>query len=51
MPNWSDADFVHLAGIHTLNMSYCTQATITDAALSHLAGIHNLCTTKRPSPL
>ena len=26
-----DGDFVHLAGIHTLNMSWCNQATITDA--------------------
>ena len=38
----TDADFVHLAGIHTLDMSWCKQATVTDAAFVHLAGIHTL---------
>jgi hypothetical protein len=35
-----DADFVHLAGLRTLNMrgSKC----VTDAAFAHLAGIHTL---------
>ena len=33
-----DADFVHLRGIRTLNMSVCDQAGITDAAFAHLAG-------------
>ena len=37
-----DADFVHLAGIHTLDMRGCKQASITDAAFVHLAGIHKL---------
>jgi len=34
--------FVHLAGIHTLSMWGCNQATITDVAFVHLAGIHTL---------
>ena len=38
----TDVDFEHLAGIQTLNMSYCHQATITDAAFSHLDGIKTL---------
>ena len=38
----TDADFVHLRGIHTLNMSYCYQVTISDAAFAHLRGIHTL---------
>jgi hypothetical protein len=33
---------VHLAGIHELSISRCTQ--ITDAALVHLTGIHTLRT-------
>ena len=37
-----DAAFVHLRGIHTLNMSYCNQATITDIACVHLRGILTL---------
>jgi hypothetical protein len=37
-----DADFVHLAGIHTLDMSGCDQAAITDGAFAHLRGIHTL---------
>ena len=36
----TDADFEHLRGIHTLNMSFCNQ--ITDAAFEHLRGIHTL---------
>jgi hypothetical protein len=35
-----DADFVHLAGVKVLDMSYCTR--ITDAGLAHLTGIHTL---------
>ena len=31
-----DADFVHFEGIHTLDMSFCSQAGITDAAFVHL---------------
>ena len=38
----TDAAFVHLAGIHTLDMSWCDQATITDAVLVHLEGAHRL---------
>ena len=34
--------FVHLKGIHTLNMWGCDQLTITDAAFAHLKGIHTL---------
>ena len=37
-----DADFVHLAGLHTLDMSNCRQDTITDAAFAHLRDIHTL---------
>jgi hypothetical protein len=33
---------VHLKGIHTLDMAYCSQPTITDAAFMHLGGIHTL---------
>jgi hypothetical protein len=36
----TDAAFVHLKGIHTLNMDCCDQ--ITDVALVHLKGIHTL---------
>jgi len=35
-----DIDFVHLKGIHTLNMSCCN--TISKAAFTHLKGIHTL---------
>jgi hypothetical protein len=38
--NLTDADFVHLAGVTTLNMWMCTG--ITDAGLVHLRGIHTL---------
>ena len=38
----TDAAFVQLRGIHTLDMSGCNQATITDAAFVHLRGIHSL---------
>jgi len=38
----TDADFVHLRGIHTLNMRGCNQESITDAAFEHLRGIHTL---------
>jgi hypothetical protein len=31
-----------LRGIHTLDMSGCDQASITDAAFAHLRGIHTL---------
>ncbi len=37
-----DADIVHLAGLHTLDMSWCSQPTITDAAFAHLCGTHTL---------
>ncbi len=37
-----DADFVHFEGIHTLDMSHCSQPGITDAALVHLKGTHSL---------
>ena len=36
----TDAGFVHLRGIHTLDMNGCDQ--ITDAAFEHLRGIHTL---------
>jgi hypothetical protein len=36
----TDAAFVHLRGIHTLNMNGCEG--ITDAAFVHLRGIHTL---------
>jgi len=39
-PGITDAAFVHLKGIQTLDMAYCTG--ITDAAFVHLAGIHTL---------
>ena len=35
-----DADFVHLRGVHTLDISFCYG--VTDAAFAHLAGIHTL---------
>ena len=38
----TDADFVHLAGIMALNMSYCTNPGLTDASLVHLRGLHTL---------
>ena len=38
----TDADFVHLKGVHKLNMSDCRQDSITDAAFVLLAGIHTL---------
>jgi hypothetical protein len=41
-PFVTDAAFVHLKGIHTLDMSHCNQETITDAAFKHLKGIHTL---------
>ena len=37
-----DADFAHFEGIHTLDMSHCSQAGITDGAFVHLTGIHTL---------
>ncbi len=39
----TDAAFVSLRGIHTLDMCFCYQSTITDAAFAHLAGIQRLC--------
>ena len=36
----SDADMVHLSGIHTLYMSVCS--LVTDLGLAHLSGIHTL---------
>jgi hypothetical protein len=41
-PTITDAAFVHLKGIHTLNMSECSQLTITDSAFVHLKSIHTL---------
>src|SRR5271168_3056441 len=38
----TDCIFVHLKGIHTLNMRNCDQNTITDNAFIHLKGIHTL---------
>ena len=38
----TDAAFVHLAGIHTLDMGGCNQAAITDCAFAHLVGIKSL---------
>jgi hypothetical protein len=38
----TDAAFVHLRGIHTLDMRGCNQTTITDSAFIHLRGIHTL---------
>ena len=38
----TDADFVHLAGIKALRMSYCTNPGLTDAAFVHLRGLHTL---------
>ena len=39
-----DADFVHLRGLRSLDMSWCCQAVITDGAFVHLAGagVHSL---------
>ena len=37
-----DADFVHLRGLRSLDMSWCSQTTITDAAFAHLVGIYTL---------
>ena len=37
----TNAAFVHLKGIHTLDMNG-SRSTITDAAFSHLQGIHTL---------
>ena len=37
-----DADFVHLRGLRSLDMSWCWQESITDGAFAHLAGIHTL---------
>ncbi len=37
-----DADFVHFAGIHTIDMLGCRQAGITSAAFVHLRGIQTL---------
>ena len=38
----TDAAFVHLRGIQSLNMVYCDQTTITDTAFVHLRGIQTL---------
>lgn len=38
----TDAAFVHLKGIHTLNMGSCDQPSITDDAFTHLKGIDTL---------
>ena len=36
----TNAAFLHLRGIHTLNMSGCNQITITDAAFVNLSVIY-----------
>ncbi len=46
----TNAAFVRLAGIHTLNMSLCSQATVTDAAFAHLHGIRTLVIGDAPVP-
>ena len=38
----ADADFVHLKGVHNLNMRGCTHPAITDSAFENLKGIHTL---------
>ena len=38
----TDAAFVHLRGIHELNMEGCDQTTITGATFEHLRGIRAL---------
>ena len=38
----TDADFVHLAGIKALNMTFCNNPGLTDAAFVHLRGLHTL---------
>jgi hypothetical protein len=38
----TDAAFVHLRGIHSLDMSWRYRGGVTDAAFAHLAGIHTL---------
>ena len=38
-PQFTNAAFVHLKGIHTLLMWHCNQPTITGTALAHLKGI------------
>ena len=38
----TDAAFVHLRGLHTLDMTNCWQHAITDAAFAHLTGIQRL---------
>jgi hypothetical protein len=40
--NVTDAAFVHLRGIHTLDMIMCTQETNTPLAIAHLVGIVKL---------
>ena len=35
----TDAAFAHLAGIYSLDMSFCSRETITPAAIAHLRGI------------
>ena len=38
----TDAAFVHLQGIHTLSMTGCTQATVTDRVFSYFKDIRVL---------
>ena len=38
----TDADFVHLAGIKALRMSFCINPGLTSAAFVHLRGLHTL---------
>ena len=47
-----DGAFAHLAGIHMLSMSGCSQATITDASSARLraAGIPVMRMYRSPAP-
>jgi hypothetical protein len=46
-----DADFVHFRGICALNMSRCSQPTITGVTFLHLTGIHTLDMSDCPEAL
>ena len=40
--DFTDVDFVHLAGIKALHLGGCTNPGLTDAAFAHLRGLHTL---------
>lgn len=40
--HFTDAAFVHLHGMHTLNITYWNEESITDAAFVHLTGINTI---------